>query len=93
MPKNSAFSFMMNFVQEYLDGQRSRLDFDLDFSHYLIKFYGKMERADAELAECFNFYLAEEGFDQAQDLSDSQHKKLIRKQFNEFKAAMEDGLF
>lgn len=93
MPKNNAFAFMMSFVQEYLDGQRSRLDFNLDFSHYLIKHYGKMERADAELAECFNFYLAEEGFDQAQDLSDSQHKKLIRKQFNEFKAAMEDGLF
>lgn len=93
MPKNSAFAFMMNYVQEYLDGQRSRMDFDLDFSHYMIKYYGRMERADAELAECFNFYLAEEGFDQAQDLSDGQHKKLIRKQFNEFKAAMEDGLF
>lgn len=54
---------MMNFVQEYLDGERSCLNVDLDFSHYLIKHYGKMERADAELAECFNFYLAEEGFD------------------------------
>lgn len=93
MPKNNAFAFMMTFVQEYLDGQRSRLDFDLDFSHYLIKHYAKMEQADTELAECFNFYLAEEGFDRALGLPDSQHKKLMRKQFNEFKAAMEDGPF
>ena len=35
MPTNTAIEFMMNFVQSYLDGERSRMDFDLDFSHYL----------------------------------------------------------
>lgn len=93
MPKNTATEFMLTFVQSYLDGERSRLDFDLDFNHYLIKHYAKMEKANRDLAECFYFYLAEEGFDQAEDLSNDQHKKLIQKQFNEFKAALRDGFF
>jgi len=84
---------MIAFVKEYLTGERSRLDFDLDFNHYLITYYPKMERENRDLAECFNFYLAEEGFDRTKGLSDAQHKKLIRKQFNEFEAAMHDGLY
>ena len=60
MPTNTSTEFMMNFVQSYLDGERSRMDFDLDFSHYLMKHYAKMERANPNLAECFNFYLAVE---------------------------------
>ena len=51
------------------------------------------ERANHDLAECFNFYLAEEGFDQVEGLSDDQHKTLIQKQFNEFKAVLRDGFF
>ena len=91
MPKNTATEFMMTFVQSYLDGERSRLDFDLDFNHYLIKHYAKMKRANHDLAECFYFYIVEEGFDQTEGLSNDQHKKLIQKQFNEFKAALRDG--
>ncbi|AQS59707.1 hypothetical protein [Desulforamulus ferrireducens] len=93
MSRGTATKFMMTFVQEYLDGKRSRLDFDLDFNHYLIKHYAKMERENPDLAECFNYYLAEEGFDQAVGLSDDQHRRLIQKQFNEFKAALRDGFF
>lgn len=93
MPKNTATEFMMAFVQSYLDGERSRLDFDLDFNHYLIKRYAKMERENYHLAECFHFYLAEEGFDQTEGLSDDQHKLLIQQQFNEFNATLRDGFF
>ena len=93
MPTNNSTEFMMNFVQSYLDGERSRMDFDLDFSHYLMKHYAKMERANPNLAECFNFYLAVEGFDHTEGVSNDQHKKLIQKQFTEFKAALRDGFF
>ena len=91
MSKKSGAEFMMNFVQEYLDGDMDRLSWDLNFNHYLIKHYPNMERDNIDLAECFNFYLAELGFDQGVNLPDDKHKKLIRKQFNEFKAAMRDG--
>lgn len=91
MPRQTATDSMIAFVQEYISGGRSRLDFDLDFNHYLMKYYQKMERANPDLAECFNFFLAEEGFDQTEGLSDAAHKKLIRKQFNNFMSAMRDG--
>ena len=84
---------MMEFVREYLDGERSRMDFDLDFSHSLMMHYPKMERENHDLAECFCFYLAEEGLDRTEGLSDAQHKKLIKKQFSEFESAMRDGIF
>jgi hypothetical protein len=92
MPKTSGFEHMLNFVQEYLDGEMSRLDWDLDFNNYLTRYYPKMKRESRELADCFYFYLSEEGFDQGEDLSDSEHKKLIRRQLREFKAAMRDGM-
>jgi len=93
VPRKNAFEFMMNFVQEYLDGTMDRLGWDLDFNHYLIQQYPKMERENRELAECFYYYLSEEGFDQGDDLDDSEHKKLIRKQWREFKAVMKDGIY
>ena len=65
MPRKSGTDFIMAFVQEYLDGDMDRMGFDLDFNYYLIKHYPSMERANHDLADCFNFYLAEEGFDKA----------------------------
>ena len=83
----------MDFVQEYLDGENERLFFDLDFIHYLSENYPKMERQNQELAECFCFYLAEQGFDKSRGLTDDEHKALIREQFDEFKSIMDDGLY
>ena len=92
MPRKSALERMIAFVQEYLNGEMDRMDFDLDFDSILTENYPIMERANRDIAECFVFYLAEEGSDLAVSLDDKEHKKLIRKQFNEFKAAMRDGL-
>ena len=92
MTKKSGLGFMMAFVQGYLDGNMDRLSFDLDFEHYLTKNFPKMEREGGELADCFAFYLSEEGVDRADGISDSAHKKLIKKQFGEFMAAMSDGI-
>jgi len=91
MPRKSASKFMIEFVQEYLDGETERLFFDLDFNYYLNENYQKMEREDPDFAECFVFYIAELGFDKSHGLPDAEHKKLIRRQFNEFMAAKRDG--
>lgn len=93
MPKKFAFEFMINFVRDYVIGKSSRLDFDLDFNYYLMQYYEKMERENCDLAEYFNFCLAEQGFDQAQKLSDAAHRKLITRQFKKFEEAMRDGLW
>lgn len=93
MPGKGGMEFMIAFVREYLDGKCSRMDFDLDFNNYLIENYPKMERQNAEIADCFYFYLAEEGLDKSDGLSDSAHRKLIKKQLAEFESAMRDGIY
>ena len=92
MPKMDSFEFIIDFVQRYVDGEMNRLNFDLDFHSYMMRNYSKMERKYGQLADCFSFYLLEEGYDQSELLTDAEHKKLIRKQFKEFKSAMQDGI-
>lgn len=92
MPRLSGTTFMLNFVQEYLDGERNRIDWDLDFNHYLIKHYRSMERKNSFLANRFNYCLCENGFDKAKHLGDAAHKKFIAKQWKEFNYAMRDGM-
>ena len=82
---------MITFVQDYLDGKEDRLDWDLNFSYYLTRHYPKMERENVEMAECFNFYLAEQGYDQGVGLPDDKHKKFIREQFDLFNDSSRTG--
>ena len=82
---------MVAFVEDYLEGRTDRLGWDLDFTHYLIQHYPKMERENSDAAECFNFYLAEQGFDEGVGLPDDEHKVLIQNQYDAFKDARRDG--
>jgi len=92
MPRQkTGMAFMKEFVQGYLNGSLERLDWDLDFIHYLIKHYPKMEREDAEAAECFNFFFAERGFDHGMGLTDVDHKNHIKQCFDDFLSAEIDG--
>jgi len=92
MPRKSALESMMDFVQTYLSGKIDRMDFDLDFNDLLLQSYPTMRRQSPEIADCFVFYLSEEGYDQTLGMTDGEHKKLIRKQFAEFKSALSDGM-
>ena len=91
VPKKSGLAFMIAFVQDYLDGKTDRLDWDLNFSHHLMDQYPKMERENADAAECFNFYLAELGYDEGVGLPDDKHKLHIREQLESFNGARRDG--
>ena len=91
MPKINGTRFMINFVLEYLNDDMDRLSFDLDFNYYLLQNFSKMERENCGLADCLNFYLAENGIDFAQNSDDSAHKKLIRKQWATVEEIMRDG--
>ncbi|MDR0326365.1 MAG: hypothetical protein LBI19_09760 [Oscillospiraceae bacterium] len=92
MPKKHGAEFMMEFVEAYLDGEKNRLDWDLDFNHYLIEHYPKMEHDNSQMAGCFSYFLSEQGFDKGEGLSDTDHKELINRQYEKFKAAMHDFL-
>jgi len=93
VPKKSGLAFMTAFVEDYLAGKEGRLDWDVNFSHYFMLHYPKMERESRDAAECFNFYLAEQGYDQGMGLPDDEHKALIRKQFELFNDTVRDGFF
>lgn len=93
MKKSNHFDFVIGFVKDYLNGDNSRLDFDLDFNHYLIQHYPGMERENPEAAECFAFYMSEDILDRTDSLSDVEHLRLIRGQFDKFNAALDDGLW
>ena len=84
---------MLYEVITYLDGNLSRMEFELDFNYYLMKHYNKMAREHSEFAEAFCYYVSECGFDKGQGLSDIQFKKLIRKQYREVMDAAQTGLF
>jgi hypothetical protein len=92
MSKKDSFEIVIDLVQSYVDGKIDRVIFDLDFYSYMKHNYSKMERKYGELADCFSFYLLEEGYDLSETLTNTEHKKLIRKQFKEFKSAMRDGI-
>ena len=93
MPQKTGTAFMVEFVQEYLSGEMNRTGFELDFNHYLIENYPKMGKENAELADCFYFYLAEQGCDKGLGLGDDEHKELIQEQWEAFTSAMSDGIF
>ena len=85
---------MLDFVSDYLNGETERLFFDLDFDHYLIENWPKMELENRALSECFYYYVSEEGIDRCtDDMSDEEHREFMRAQFTAFEAAMKDGLY
>ena len=91
--KKSAFWPMVDFVNQYLEGEMDRLEFDLDFICNLEENYPKMQKENRELAEFFHFRFAERGLDRADGLCDDKHKDLIEDQWDDFVDAMENGLF
>ena len=93
MERKSNTERMLDFVREYLDGDMPRMFFDLDFYHFFNKYYPAMERQNPEMAGCFAYYLSEEGVDVSEGLADSEHKKLLRRQFKKFTDARGDGMW
>jgi hypothetical protein len=61
---------------EYLDGEKARSLFDLDFSYYLTENFSAKERRDPKAADAFVFYLVEKGVDRTDSLTDAQHSSL-----------------
>ena len=72
---------LLKMTKEYLDGEISRIDYELDFPYEVEKRYQKMCREDADYADMLYFYLIEFGTDQAAGLSDEDFHKLIQSQY------------
>lgn len=89
--KTPNIDYMMEMTTSYLDGEMDIIDYTLDFPYELEERYEKMVRENHEYADLIYECLIEEGTNQSSNLSDSQFKKLIRKQYKYIKGVVEDG--
>lgn len=83
MGKN--IDYMMDIVKDYLDGNKTRVTFELDFEYEILEKYRKMAKEDREFAEYFYDMLSEEGVDAGDLLSDEEFHALISKKFDKVK--------
>ena len=74
---------VLKMVSQYLDGQISRLDIELDFLYEVEKRYSKMCSEDREYAELINDRLLDDGVLIGYDLSDEEFHKLIKRQYED----------
>jgi hypothetical protein len=91
MGKN--IDYMMEMVKEYLAGKTPRYIFELVFQTEILARYKKMVREDRDYAEYFYDLLSEEGVDAGDGLSDTEFKRLIRKQYNKVKSVADEGFW
>ena len=89
MAKN--IDYMMGMVKDYLSGKIPRYIFELDFQTEILTRYKKMARENREYAELFYDLLSEEGVDAGGRLSDTEFKRLIRRQYNQVKNIASEG--
>ncbi|QAA31027.1 hypothetical protein [Clostridium manihotivorum] len=85
--------FMMTMTKNFLGGKIDEIAYTLDFPYELEKRYKKMHKEDDDYAELIYECLYEEGICFFNDLSDSEFKKLIRKQYNYIKQIAKEGFY
>jgi hypothetical protein len=73
---------VLNMVQEFLDGEMDSISFQLDFPYEIEQRYRKMVREDSDFADMIYCYLVEQGVDLAGEMSDTDFKKLIQRQYD-----------
>ena len=74
-------NFAMDMTKSFLDGEIDCMSYFLDFPYEIEMRYRKMVHEHREYTELIFDYLIEEGTNRFNDLSDSQFKNLIRKQY------------
>jgi hypothetical protein len=85
--------YVMNMTKEFLSGKIDGTAYTLDFPYELKQRYKKMYREDDDYCELINECLYEEGITLYNELSDSDFKKLIRKQYNYIKEIAKEGFY
>ncbi|MEG1256995.1 hypothetical protein [Clostridium sp.] len=85
--------YMMNMTKEFLTGKIDGIAYTLDFPYELEQRYKKMYREDDDYCELIYECLYEEGIALYNNLSDTDFKKLIRKQYNYIKQIAKEGFY
>ena len=77
-------NYMMDYVQDYLDGKCRRFVFELNFKSQLMELWEEMCEEDENLARAFKYYMSDNGFEAGDDLNDNEYKELIKRQYSKF---------
>ena len=85
--------FMMNMTKEFLEGKIDDIAYSLDFPYELEKRYEKIRREDDDYCYLIYEVLYLDVVAKYDDLSDSEFKKLIRKQYNYIKRIAREGFY
>jgi hypothetical protein len=84
---------IMNMTKEFLTGKIDGIDYSLDFLYELEQRYQKIHREDDDYCELIYKCLYEEGVAKYNELSDTESKKLLRKQYNYIKRIAKEGFY
>ena len=77
--------FMINFIEEFINGEMDRFFFDLDYSAYAIEHFPHMKKENLALAERFS-YIVDQAYEDGSDdgLSDEDFKMKIANALKEW---------
>ena len=85
--------YMMNMTKGFLSGKIDGTTYTLDFPYELEQRYKKMHREDDDYCELIYECLYEEGIALYNELSDSDFKRLIRKQYKYIEKIAKEGFY
>ncbi|MCB2357060.1 hypothetical protein [Clostridium estertheticum] len=85
--------YMMNMTKDFFSDKIDGIAYTLDFSYEIEQRYKKMHREDDDYCELIYECLYEEGIAIYNELSDTEFKKLIQKQYNYIKEIAKEGFY
>ena len=91
--KQTNIDAVLTMVRQYLAGELSQLEMQLDFPHEVGKRYRKMVAEDREYAELIYDRLVEEGVDGGRDLSEEKFRQRIKEIYEDVIDIAKGGFF
>jgi hypothetical protein len=91
MKKTPNINYLLQIVEQMLNGQIDTVCFKLDFEYELTKRYRAMAKEDKECAELIYDYLYEDGLCKAENLPASKFLAVIKRQYKEVQDIINGG--
>lgn len=91
MKKTPNINYLLQMVEQLLNGQIDIVSFELDFDYQLTKRYRAMAKEDKECAELIYDYLYENGLCKAEKLPDSKFLAVMKRQYKEVQDIINSG--
>lgn len=91
--KRTNINAVLKMVRQYLSGELSQLEMELDFPYEVGQRYRKMVAEDREFAELIYDRLVEEGVDGGRNLSEEKFRQRIKELYEDVIDIAKGGFF